>query len=681
MTSPILHAEQQAVVDHTGGPLLVVAGAGSGKTMTLAARLAELVWQGASPERLLLMTFSRRAAAELGRRAGLLLQQRLGGHATRPAALPWSGTFHSVAARLLRLHAVRIGLPGDFGILDRADAEELMGQVRQALNLHRSERRFPTAATCLSMHSRCSNGGQPLAALLAEVWPWCEPHHDSLRMLFRAYAVEKQRQHLLDLDDLLLYWHRLMQEPLLATAIGQRFDHVLVDEYQDTNPLQSAIVQALKPTGAGLVVVGDDAQAIYGFRGASVAGMLGFPACFDPPARRITLSINYRSTPQILAAANAVMADAGEGFAKVLTSPRRASVRPRLVSVLDESAQARWVAEQVLREREQGLVLKRQAVLFRTAHHSVALELELTRRAIPFVKYGGLRFFESAHVKDLLAVLRWAQTPRARLAGQRVLRLVPGIGVSTAARLLDALDAAEDPWSALLAHAPSSRAADEWQALRRVLLAQRNASLAWPAGLQEALHWYLPHLQRLHADAEVRAADLQQLARLASGFASAEHFLAELALDPPAASSDEAGVPLLDDDYLVLSTIHSAKGQEWRAVTVLNVVDGCMPSDMSTGSAAGIEEERRLLYVAMTRAQDSLNLMLPQRFHLTQQRARGDRHVYAVPSRFLTPSVQACCDHELPQASATGSEPEDGLGAGGPVLDVAAWARQRFIDD
>ena len=673
-----LNPEQREAARHRGGPLLVIAGAGSGKTLTLAARVAQLVLDGADPQRLLLLTFSRRAAAEMARRSGRLLHQALGLPATTPPPeLPWCGTFHGVAARLLRELAPRIGLAPEFSILDRADAQDLMAMARQALGFGSTQNRFPLGATCLSVHSRAVNSRAPLAQLLAEVYPWVACWAAELQALFAAYGAEKQRQQLLDYDDLLLIWWHVMQTPALAAQVSGRFDHVLVDEYQDTNRLQAEILLGLQPDGRGLTVVGDDAQSIYGFRAAEVRNILDFPRHFDPPARVLTLERNYRSTQPILAASNAVIAGAAERFTKNLWSDRASSARPRLVTVEDETAQARWVADEVLRQREEGLVLKRQAVLFRTSHHSAALELELTRRRIPFVKFGGLRFFESAHVKDVLALLRWADNPRCRLAGFRTARLVPGLGPASVARLLDAMAAADDPAATLAAFKPPPNAAHSWQALKTTWTALRDERARWPDDLQRGIEWYQPHLERLHDDARVRRADLDQLCRLAAGHASRERFLTELALDPPAASSDEPGPPLLDEDYLILSTIHSAKGQEWNAVSILNVVDGCIPSEMATGSAAEIEEERRLLYVAMTRARDSLCLLAPQRFYVTQQRAWGDRHLYATLSRFITPEVErefeivgpAAAESAPPAAAATDAA------AGPPLLDIGAVLR------
>ena len=636
-----LNDEQRQAVYHgraeAAPPLLIVAGAGSGKTFTLAARVARLVLEGADLQRILLLSFSRRAAASLQRRVGMLLHQALGLRGTQPApSLPWSGTFHGVAARLLHEQAARIGLHPEFTIADRGDSEDLMGWVRQELGLAKTHARFPLKATCLAIHSSALNRREALAQLLPRHFPWCAMWEAELKRLFAAYAAEKQRQCVLDYDDLLLYLRLMLDDAALARDLGARFQHVLVDEYQDTNRLQAQILQRLKPDGRGLAVVGDDAQSIYAFRAAELRNMLDFPAQFDPPASVLVLQRNYRSSQPILRACNAVIALAPERFAKTLWSDREHGPLPQLVSVADDAEQARWVADQVLAQRETGVLLKRQAVLFRTSHHCAALELELLRRHIPYHKFGGLKFLEAAHVKDLLSLLRWQQNPRHRLAGFRVAQLVQGMGPASARRLLEAMERAADPEPARSAFRPPAAAATSWAALLDGLQAMQCAP--WPDMLQPALQWYLPQLQRLHEDAAVRRADLEQLQRLASGFASREAFLAELTLDPPQGTS-EVVEPHLDEDYLILSTIHSAKGQEWSSVYLLNVVDGCIPSEMSAGSQAELEEERRLLYVAMTRAQHQLQLLVPQRFYVTQQAARGDRHVWGGLSRFIPPEV------------------------------------------
>ncbi|PLZ01808.1 ATP-dependent DNA helicase [Burkholderia sp. WAC0059] len=647
-----LNDAQRAAVEHGDeagagglpGPLLVIAGAGSGKTSTLAHRVAHLVAHGADPHRILLLTFSRRAAQEMTRRVTRIAAGVPGAAAALAHGLAWAGTFHGVGARLLREYAPQIGLSPGFTISDREDAADLMNLVRHELGFSAKERRFPTRATCLAIYSRVVNTGAPLGEVLAQAFDWCAQWESELRALFRGYVEAKQAQQVLDYDDLLLYWAQMAAEPALAADLSGRFDHVLVDEYQDTNRLQAQILHALKPDGRGLTVVGDDAQAIYSFRGATVRNILDFPAQFDPPARRVTLERNYRSTQPILAASNAVIGLAAERFAKDLWSEKPSAQRPYLVTVADEAQQARYVVERVLEAREAGARLRQQAVLFRAAHHSATLEIELARRNIPFVKFGGLRFLDAAHVKDVLAVLRWAENPLDRVAGFRVVQLLPGVGPATAARLLDQVAACTGAWrvaQALAAFAPPPRAAGDWPAFVELMECIGAGGMGgagnapWPAGFELARRWYEPHLERQYEDAAVRHADLLQMESIAATYASRERFLTELTLDPPDATSGESGAPLLDEDYLILSTIHSAKGQEWRNVFVLNGVDGCIPSDLGTGSSEEIEEERRLLYVAMTRAKEDLHVVVPQRFYVYNQAAAGDRHVWASRTRFI----------------------------------------------
>src|SRR6266704_1068823 len=613
-----LNPDQRAAVEHGVGagadarPLLVIAGAGSGKTDTLAHRVAHLVMTGTDPHRLLLLTFSRLAAAEMERRAERILNRAAGTNAT--PSLHWSGTFHAIGARFLREYAERIGLDRSFTIHDREDAADLMNLVRHELDLSRTESRFPTKGTCLSIYSRAVNAEAALEDVLAKAFPWCAGWAAVLKTLFAGYVEAKQRQNVLDYDDLLLYWAHMLAEPAFAEDIGARFDHILVDEYQDTNRLQATILRALKPGGCGLTVVGDDAQSIYSFRAATVRNILDFPAHFSPQAEIATLERNYRSTQPILAAANAVMDLAQERFTKKLWSERVSAERPRLVSVRDEADQARYLAEKILENRERGILLKTQAVLFRASHHSASFEIELTRRNIPFVKFGGLKFLEAAHIKDVLAFLRWAENARDRVAGFRVMQLLPGVGPATAARLLAHIAGSPDALRAIQAFAPPAAAAEAWPSFVETIRVVGGRSPGWPAELDLVCRWYMPHLERMYEDAVMRQAALAQLVQIASTYPTRERFLTELTLDPPDATSDQAGVPLLDEDYLILSTIHSAKGQEWRSVFILNAIDGCIPSDLSTGSTAEIEEERRLLYVAMTRAKDSLHLVVPHRF-------------------------------------------------------------------
>jgi DNA helicase-2/ATP-dependent DNA helicase PcrA len=643
-----LNSEQRRAVEHGCGsledasPLLIIAGAGSGKTNTLANRVAHLIVSGCDPRRMMLLTFSRRAAAEMQRRVERIIGQVLGAKAgLMTDALSWSGTFHAIGARLLREYALEIGLNNAFTIHDREDSADLMNLVRHDLGFSKTAKRFPMKGTCLSIYSRAVNAEAPLGEVLGSFFPWCAEWEAELRTLFGAYVEAKQKQNVLDYDDLLLYWAQMMVEGSVAEDVAARFDHVLVDEYQDTNRLQSSILMALKPTGRGLTVVGDDAQSIYSFRAATVRNILDFPGHFSPKAEIITLERNYRSTQPILAAANAVIELASERFTKNLWSERASAERPFLVNVADDAAQASYIVEKILEAREAGIILKAQAVLFRASHHSASLEVELTRRNIPFVKFGGLKFLEAAHIKDLLAVLRWAQNIRDRVAGFRVAQLLPGIGPSSAAKLLDRMADSPDPIRGLSEFKPPAATAEHWPDFEATMGMLRRNAIGWPAELDLACRWYAPHLERLHEDATLRQADLLQLVQIAATYPSRERFLTELTLDPPSATSDEAGVPLLDEDYLILSTIHSAKGQEWTSVFLLNAVDGCLPSDLATGSTPEIEEERRLLYVAMTRAKDHLHLMVPQRFFTHGQRSTGDRHVYAQRTRFISNAMLA----------------------------------------
>ena len=640
-----LNDRQREAVEHgiglpdgkIGGPLLIIAGAGSGKTNTLAHRVAHLIVNGADPRRILLMTFSRRAASEMARRVQRICRQVLGDNAAvMTDALAWAGTFHGIGARLLRMYAEQIGLCVDFTIHDREDSADLMNLVRHDLGFSAKQSRFPTKSTCIAIYSRVVNSEVSIKEILKSSYPWVLEWEEELKQLFAAYVEAKQAQNVLDYDDLLLYWAQMVSEPELAEDVGNRFDHILVDEYQDTNRLQASILMSLAPGGRGLTVVGDDAQSIYSFRAATIRNILDFPQEFSPkPADVITLDRNYRSTQPILAAANGVIELARERYTKNLWTDRVSEQRPMLVTVKDEIDQAAYIVEQVLANREIGMTLKQQAVLFRTSSHSSALEIELTRRNIPFVKFGGLKFLDAAHVKDMLAVMRFSQNPRDRVAGFRVLKLLPGIGPQTAGKILDTIAADPEPLQSLAEIPPPAKTGDDWPTFVTLVSALRKAEAGWPAEIGTVRMWYEPHLERIHEDADTRKDDLLQLEQIAGGYASRERFLTELTLDPPDATSDQAGVPLLDEDYLILSTIHSAKGQEWRAVFMLNVVDGCIPSDLGTGSTPELEEERRLLYVGMTRARDSLTLITPQRFFTHGQNAQGDRHVYASRTRFI----------------------------------------------
>src|SRR5260221_7988749 len=501
-----LNPEQRQAVEHgvgekdaaPGTPLLVIAGAGSGKTNALAHRVAHLIVNGADPRRILVMTFSRRAAAEMTRRVERIARRVMGDSAgIMTDALTWAGTFHGIGARLLREYAEQIGLVPDFTIHDREDSADLVNLLRHELGFSKTESRFPTKGTCLAIYSRCVNAEMPIEDVLSGSFPWCAAWADELRQLFAVYVAAKQRQNVLDYDDLLLHWVRMVRDPGLAEEIGERFDHVLVDEYQDTNRLQASILLALKPNGCGLTVVGDDAQAIYPFRAATVRNILDFPGQFAPPARIVTLEQNYRSPPAILAACNAVIGLAAERFTKTLHSSRATGEKPRLVMVRDDRDQVAYVIDHILAQREAGIALKAQAVLFRTSHHSATLEIELGRRNIPFVKYGGLKFLEAAHVRDIIAVLRWATNPHDQVAGFRVLRLLPGIGAASARKLADSAAAGGSLATVLAGFGPPAAARAEWPQFATLIGHLPAHAIGWPAGIAPVRARDEPHLERL----------------------------------------------------------------------------------------------------------------------------------------------------------------------------------------
>lgn len=664
------------------GPLLVIAGAGTGKTMTLAHRVAYLLASGVSPERVLLLTFTRRAAQEMIRRVESILRKSAAG-AQAPAlpsgGLPWSGTFHSVANRLLRRYAGNLGLDPGFSVLDRGDSADIMDVVRHEQKLTRTARRFPKKDTCLAIYSRCVNTVKPLSETLDETYPWCNDWADELTELFRHYVLRKQQNQALDYDDLLIYWRHLVAEKEFAEAIGSCFDHVLVDEYQDTNVVQAEIIKALKPNGDGVTVVGDDAQSIYSFRAAEVENILGFPDQFMPSAQVITLEQNYRSTQSILDSANCLIAESERQYRKNLFSEQGRGSKPQYVTVEDGDAEAEFVVTEILRNRELGMALKDQAVLFRGSHHSDRLELELVRRNIPYVKYGGLKFLEAAHVKDLLSVLKWAENPKNEVAAFRVLKLLPGMGPANASRCFEHVVLAEHLFSSLREFRPPAASAEEWPAFCALLESLSSAEFdepGWHSQITQVRRWYQPQLERLYDSLDTREADLEQLEQISGRYPTRERFLTELTLDPPSAAGDRAGDPFLDEDYLVLSTVHSAKGQEWESVFILNVSDGNFPSEFATGKPEMIDEERRLLYVAMTRAKQSLSLVAPLRYHVTQQRRDGDKHVYGARSRFMSEPLLATME----KAFRGRKDGEGGQLGGGSdkCIDVGARMREMW---
>jgi DNA helicase-2/ATP-dependent DNA helicase PcrA len=630
-----LNEDQRRAVTHEAGPLLVLAGAGTGKTRTLVARAAWLRSQGVQASRILLLTFTRRAADDMLARVAPQL----------PAAGDriCGGTFHAIAHRIIRAHAESFSLPPEFSVLDPADVIDLLDVLRADHDLIGTQRRAPRAAVCADIYTRCVNTHAPVADVVHSGFPWCADFTGRLAALFRGYVARKRGHGLVDFDDLLLLWRAALADPSAGQALRGLYDAVLVDEYQDVNAVQADIVRLLRPDGHGLTCVGDDAQAIYGFRGADPAHLMALGQTF-PGLAVIRLTRNYRSNEAVLQLANSVRPQA-RGLELALAADRGAGPVPLLVRCHDEATQAREICARVLDAHEAGIELREQAVLVRAAHHSDVLEVELSARGIPFVKYGGLRFTEAAHVKDFLSAARVVANPADDLAWFRLLRLHDGVGPAHARRMIDAI-APADPaplgrWREAVAAAPPRA---------RKAVTATVAALADAAGLERAadlaaaiLAALVDPLRARYPDAGVRIADLQRLADAIASRPSLHEALVDLALDPPVSSSDLAGPPRLDQDFLVISTMHSAKGLEWRVVHLPHLVDGAVPSDMALSAPSGLAEELRLFYVAVTRARDQLYLYAPLRMH-HHRGARDDRHSYARLTRFLDAAALARCE-------------------------------------
>ncbi len=676
-----LNPEQRRAASADRRPLLIVAGAGTGKTATLVHRVAWLIAEGVDPARILLLTFTRRAAAEMQRRVDGILRRLAADHpdeaakkstpddatsaqaaaARLRASRVWGGTFHAIATRLLRRFGKSIGLPPAFTIHDRTDSEDLMAVVRTELDLAKTDRRFPKKGTCMAIYSRCINAREKLDHALKHHFPWCDEWEAELGKLFSAYADRKEAGGLLDYDDLLLYWHALLADSKAGDRVRGLFDCVLVDEYQDTNVLQAEILHGLCPDGQGLTVVGDDAQSIYSFRAATVRNILDFPKQYAD-AQVVTLEQNYRSTQPILDATNQVIALARERFRKDLRTDRQEGERPRLVHCEDEEDQTEYVIRQILERREAGIDLRHQAVLFRASHHSMMLEAELAQRRIPFHKYGGLKFMETAHIKDLLALLRLAENPGDIVSGTRILPRLPGFGPVTARKLMQKLADAGGDFRVWRQFKAPSASVKTWPKLLELLEGLRASKEPLPAQVHRAREFYAPLLVEHYDNATPRLRDLEQLEQVASRYRSRRRMLEQLTLDPPASTQDLAGPPLLDDDYLVLSTIHSAKGLEWDAVYVIHAADGNIPSDMATRSPDEIEEERRLFYVALTRAKNWLAVCFPLRYYHYRPNV-SDNYGMAQRTRFLPDGLLKLFEQEVTAPAAEGANEDSGANA------------------
>jgi DNA helicase-2/ATP-dependent DNA helicase PcrA len=663
-----LNSEQAAAATHGDGPLLIIAGAGTGKTRTLIYRVAHLIGRGVAPERILLLTFTRRAAHEMLSRA-----ERLVGSAS---ARVQGGTFHATGHRLLRQFGPEAGLARDFSIMDQGDAEDLMQLARANLGYGKQEKRFPKKESLHYIYSRHLNADRPIEEILEEEFPHFLEYTRDIVRIFAEYTSRKSERNLVDYDDLLLFWALMLEaSPSLADRISGLHDHILVDEYQDTNLLQARILRGTCRTHKNITVVGDDAQSIYSFRGANFRNILDFPQQFGG-ARVVALEQNYRSTQPILDVTNTLISRAVERFTKNLWTQRAGGDAPWLVTTRDEQQQTRFVVDRILELHEEGTPLREMAVLVRAGYMSADLEIELTNRKIPFEKWGGLKFLEASHVKDVLAFLRVLENPRDEVSWYRILMLMPGIGDVTARAMMESM--AERAWDpdAFSHFMPPPRARDAHKNLATLLRRLRGARTE-DAGVGEDIDdirlLYDSILAERYDRSEPRLADLDQLRVIAAGYPSRSAFLAALALEPPQSTQDLGTGSESDDDALVISTVHSAKGKEWDAVFVIWAVDGWFPSSRSLEDESQLEEERRLMYVAMTRARNHLAVTYPLNVYATR---RGSDYSIDQLSRFIDRGMREKMQRVVPQEA--GSPAPVPAPVGEPALDLRALLRGRF---
>ncbi len=672
-----LNPEQLAAATFGNGPLLIIAGAGTGKTRTLVYRVAHLIDTGVSPDRILLLTFTRRAAQEMLSRA-----ERIAGSATSKVH---GGTFHGTGHKLLRQFGKHAGLPSEFSIMDQGDAVDLMGIGRAAIGAGKKEKRFPKKETLHWLYSTHVNTGKSIEDILHEGAPQFLDHVPEITRVFAEYVSRKQERNLLDYDDLLLCWALMLEHsPDLAGKVSAKYDHVLVDEYQDTNEIQSRILRGMCRSHKNITVVGDDAQSIYSFRGATQRNILDFPKHFQG-TRIVTLEQNYRSTQPILDVTNSVISRSPERYTKDLWTDRSGGERPWLVTLKDEHEQTRFVVDRILELHEEGIPLKEISVLFRAGYMSADLEIELVNRNIPFEKWGGLKFLEAAHVKDVIAFLRVIDNPRDEVSWYRVLMLMPGVGDTTARSIMTTM--AERAWDtdALTHWTAPPRARDAHKALSQLLrrlrgLARADApapehSVAAEIDLIRGLYDSL--LRDKYDRPEPRLADLDQLRVIASGFPSRSVFLSTIALEPPQSTQDLAeGSSDEDDDAVVLSTAHSAKGKEWDVTFVIWAVDGYFPMSRATEDPDELEEERRLMYVAMTRARNHLAVTYPINVYSTR---RGADYSIDQMSRFLHHDARALMQRVVVESPDDMPRPEPA--APSAPVDLMALLRGRFKSD
>jgi len=663
-----LNPEQAAAALSGDGPLLIVAGAGTGKTRTLVYRVAHLHDRGVRPDRILLLTFTRRAAEEMLSRA-----ERIVGSRSRQVH---GGTFHATAHRLLRRFGPDAGIARDFTIMDQGDAEDLMQLSRAALGYADTKRRFPKKETLHYVYSTHINTGRSINDVLTEFLPQYLEEQSHIERIFGDYTQRKAARNLVDYDDLLLFWAFMLEAPgPLGERIAHLYDHVLVDEYQDTNMLQARILRGMCQRHRNVTVVGDDAQSIYSFRGASFRNILEFPAQFAGTTI-VPLEQNYRSTQPILDATNTLISRATERYTKSLWTKRLGGDKPWLVSVRDEQEQTRFVCDRVLELHENGTPLREISVLFRAGYQSADLEIELTNRRIPFEKWGGLKFLEAAHVKDVLAFLRILENPRDEVSWYRVLMLLPGVGDVTARAAIESLAAAGFSPHAFGTFVPPQRAREAHRQLQALIENLRTTS-EQESGVADDISrvrlLYDSILRERYDRVDPRLADLDQLQTIAGGYPTRAAFLAALALEPPQATQDLAGAASEEEGALILSTVHSAKGKEWDAVFVIWAVDGFFPLARAINNEEELEEERRLMYVAMTRARNHLMVTYPLNQYSTR---KGADYSIDQLSRFIDRGVMQHMQRVVPQFDDAAASPEEAMVEAS--LDLRALLLGRF---
>jgi DNA helicase-2/ATP-dependent DNA helicase PcrA len=665
-----LNPEQAAAATHGDGPLLIIAGAGTGKTRTLVYRVAHLIERGVKAERILLLTFTRRASQEMLSRA----ERLVGSNSKRVHG----GTFHATAHRLLRRYGPAAGLAKDFTIMDQGDSADLMQLARAQLGYAAKTKRFPKKETLQYVYSRHINTGVAVDDIVRDEYAQFVDYLEDFSKIYADYTRRKQERNLVDYDDLLLFWALMLEaSPDLRQKIGGMYDHILVDEYQDTNVLQARILRGMCGAHSNITVVGDDAQSIYSFRGANFRNILDFPKQFAG-ATTVTLEQNYRSTQPILSVTNTLISRAAERFTKNLWTERTGGETPWLVAARDEQQQTQFVVDRILELHEEGTPLREIAVLFRAGYMSADLEIELTNRKIPFEKWGGLKFLEAAHVKDVLAFLRILENPRDEVSWYRLLLLLPGIGDATARAAIDSMIAAAWESAAFGRYSPPPRARGAHTALVALLDSLRSgpavdeAKVA--ADIARVRQLYDNILRERYDKVEPRLADLDQLQTIAAGYPDRATFLSALALEPPQATQDLAtGSSREENDCLILSTAHSAKGKEWDAVFVIWAVDGWFPSARCLNSEEETEEERRLMYVALTRARNHLSVSYPLNAYSSR---RGAEYSLDQLCRFIDRGVRD--NMQRVTVGAASSVEQVNAAASSPLLDLRALLRGRF---